>query len=261
MTENHNALHSDVMRQNQRVKSTDTVHEQKIDTGLPNKRKVILSEQPPNLSNQQTTGAHGAAGTEKASKKVAKVDIPISLDIHPFSTHGEFASPQSAMDKMLSAKANSTTASDSEHANNSHSARFDGAATPDYLKSPTAGANGNIAAQTPMAGKEDIAVWRTRAKKAETELLTLKHQLLETKAELKAAEDRLREKDSIIKDQGMRIDELIESRVPLDDMDDIVAENNRLQLELKENEALLADCQKLLEEYAADEDDQQIQLH
>ncbi|KAJ1840904.1 hypothetical protein LPJ73_006291, partial [Coemansia sp. RSA 2703] len=97
-----------------------------------------------------------------------------------------------------------------------------------------------------------LAAMRVLLNKSETELLSLKHQLVETKAELKAAEERLREKDALIKDQEARIDDLIESRVPMDDMNDIMDENARLRKELKENEELLAECQKLLEEYVGE---------
>ncbi|KAJ2776918.1 hypothetical protein H4R18_005420 [Coemansia javaensis] len=145
-------------------------------------------------------------------KKAAKMEIPVSLDIDPFAAES-YRDPQGAVDKMLSDKAQ-----------------------------PDARA---------AAGDKDAAALLVRARKAETEVLTLKHQLLETKTELKAAEARLREKDAMIKDQAARIDDLIESRVPRDDMDEVMADNARLKTELAENEALLADCQKLLEEYVA----------
>ncbi|KAJ2853258.1 hypothetical protein GGI22_004938 [Coemansia erecta] len=246
MTENHSARNTDVSRSTPRSKLTDAIHEQKTAT---NKRKVVLSEQSAKTLNQQPVcGTAGAA--DKEPKKVAKVDIPVSLDIHPFSAQGEFTSPQSALDKMLSAKG-SGAASENDGANSANRRPLD-RGSPELRKTPSANSiHGGGVAHTPRTGKDDVSFWHARAKRAETEVLTLKHQLLETKAELKAAVDRLREKDAIIKDQELRIDDLIESRVPMDDMNDIIAENKRLQQELKENEALLAECQTLIEEYAS----------
>ncbi|KAJ1663319.1 hypothetical protein IW140_005099 [Coemansia sp. RSA 1813] len=258
MTENRNALNSDALRSTPRSKLIDAIHEQKTAAGAPNKRKVVLSEQSAKTLNQQPVpaglgGGSAGGGADKEPKKLAKVDIPVSLDIHPFSAQGEFTSPQSALDKMLSAKGN-TTASTGENDGANSANRLGGAlerGSPELRKTPSASSVHGGIAHTPRTGKDDVSFWHGRAKRAETEALTLKHQLLETKAELKAAEDRLRQKDGIIKDQELRIDDLIESRVPQDDMDDIIAENKRLQQELKENEALLAECQKLIEEYAA----------
>ncbi|KAJ2523080.1 hypothetical protein GGI11_001562 [Coemansia sp. RSA 2049] len=240
------------------------MHEQKTASGGGGagiKRKVVLSEQSAKTLNQQPpvqTYGNDTAGTEKELKKQAKVDIPVSLDIHPFSAQGEFTSPQSALDKMLSAKSAGGENADINSGGNYNTNRLATTrpherGSPELRKTPSAAGSmyGGGIGHTPKAGKDDSSLWYGRAKRAETEVLTLKHQLLETKAELKAAEDRLREKDSMIRDQGQRIDDLIETRVPQDDMDDIIAENKRLQLELKENEALLAECQQLIEEYAS----------
>ncbi|KAJ2343709.1 hypothetical protein IWW50_006035 [Coemansia erecta] len=168
---------------------------------------------------------------------MAKIEIPVSLDIDPFATES-YTDPQGAVDKMLQAKG-TKNADDSEKESLAD------------IKSPAAKHDAAAA-----KGREAMDALTLRAKRAETEVLTLKHQLLETKSDLKAAEDRLREKDAMIKDQELRIDELIESRVPMDDMDEVMAENKRLQQDLAENEALLADCQKLLEEYVAADEQQ-----
>ncbi|KAJ2661315.1 hypothetical protein IWW48_002468 [Coemansia sp. RSA 1200] len=265
MTENRSTLNSESLRPMSRSKLTETMHEQKTATGgVGIKRKVVLSEQSAKTLNQQPpaqTHGNDTVGTEKELKKQAKVDIPVSLDIHPFSAQGEFTSPQSALDKMLSAKSaggeNADINSSGNYNNNSNNrlaaTRPHERGSPELRKTPSAAGSmyGGGIGHTPKAGKDDSSLWYGRAKRAETEVLTLKHQLLETKAELKAAEDRLREKDTMIRDQSQRIDDLIETRVPQDDMDDIIAENKRLQLELKENEALLAECQQLIEEYAS----------
>ncbi|KAJ2559782.1 hypothetical protein EV175_000167 [Coemansia sp. RSA 1933] len=250
MNENHSTLNSETLRSTPRSKLAGTA---------TNKRNVVLSEQSAKTLNQQqqpaTGGGEPKGAAYKEPKKMAKVDIPVSLDIHPFSAQGEFTSPQSALDKMLSAKSTTSgTASATE--NDGANRRPIDMGSPELRRMPSASAvHGGGIAHTPKAsGKDDVSLWHARAKRAETEVLTLKHQLLETKAELKAAEDRLREKDTIIRDQEMRIDDLIESRVPQDDMDDIIAENKRLQQELKENETLLAECQQLIEEYAAAND-------
>ncbi|KAJ2515653.1 hypothetical protein H4217_005040 [Coemansia sp. RSA 1939] len=264
MTENRSTLNSESLRSMSRSKLTETMHEQKTASGGGGagiKRKVVLSEQSAKTLNQQPpvqTYGNDTAGTEKELKKQAKVDIPVSLDIHPFSAQGEFTSPQSALDKMLSAKSAGGENADINSGGNYNTNRLATTrpherGSPELRKTPSAAGSmyGGGIGHTPKAGKDDSSLWYGRAKRAETEVLTLKHQLLETKAELKAAEDRLREKDSMIRDQGQRIDDLIETRVPQDDMDDIIAENKRLQLELKENEALLAECQQLIEEYAS----------
>ncbi|KAJ1733972.1 hypothetical protein LPJ61_001308 [Coemansia biformis] len=204
-----------------RTKLAETPHEQKAAAAT---RKAALSQQSQKRLNQRAAG--NGVGAEKEPRKVLKMEIPISLDIDPFATDS-YMDPQGAMDRMLSAK--------------------DGGRS-----SPSRDvAVGPGVAATPRGGEKDTGALLARVRKAETEVLTLKHQLLETKAELKAAEDRLLKKDAMIKDQELRIDELIESRVPRDDMDEIIAENTRLAQELQDNEALLADCQKLLEEYAA----------
>ncbi|KAJ2752360.1 hypothetical protein H4S06_003947 [Coemansia sp. BCRC 34490] len=257
-------MNSESLRSMSRSKLTETMHEQKTAAaggGAGIKRKVVLSEQSAKTLNQQPpaqTYGSDTAGTEKELKKQAKVDIPVSLDIHPFSAQGEFTSPQSALDKMLSAKSAGGENADINSGGNYNTNRLATTrpherGSPELRKTPSAAGSmyGGGIGHTPKAGKDDSSLWYGRAKRAETEVLTLKHQLLETKAELKAAEDRLREKDSMIRDQGQRIDDLIETRVPQDDMDDIIAENKRLQLELKENEALLAECQQLIEEYAS----------
>ncbi|KAJ2804254.1 hypothetical protein H4R21_001714 [Coemansia helicoidea] len=200
-------------------------------------RKTVLSQHSHKRLNQ-----HAAAtgpGAEKEPKKMPKMDIPVSLDIDPFSTDS-YTDPQGAMDRMLSAKGGDGGDERQAPATAGGKAAAKGDA-----------AAGSLPAVTPRGGEKDAGALLARVRKTETEILTLKHQLLETKADLKAAEARLREKDAIIKDQEERIDELVESRVPRDDMDEVVAENLRLQQELRDNEALLADCQKLLEEYVA----------
>ncbi|KAJ2078331.1 hypothetical protein H4R24_004549 [Coemansia sp. RSA 988] len=245
MSENRHALAADSYRQQQhtRTKLTESFHEQKAVSG---KRKVVLSEQSQRIQNHQhvAPSPHGTV-IEKDPKKLAKMDIPVSLDIDPFSTE-RYTDPQDALDKLLSEKGGARDA-DSEYHRVQTKSEEKG--TPSEIR--TSGFAVSDAVMTPKSGDKDTGTLLARAKKAETELLTLKHQLLETKAELKAAENRLSEKDTIIKDQSMRIDELIESRVPQDDMNDIMAENIRLQEELKENESLLAECQQMLEEYVA----------
>ncbi|KAJ2608139.1 hypothetical protein H4S08_004566, partial [Coemansia sp. RSA 1365] len=198
-------------------------------------------------NHQYATPASHGTSIEKDPKKFVKMDIPVSLDIDPFSTE-RYTDPQDALDKLLSEKGGGTRDTDSEH--HRSQTKGDEKGLSSEIRSP--GTASDATAITLKSG--DSGALLARAKKAETEVLTLKHQLLDTKAELKAAENRLCEKDAIIKDQSLRIDELIESRVPQDDMDDIVTENIRLQEELKENESLLAECQQMLEEYvAADE--------
>ncbi|KAJ2361208.1 hypothetical protein IW150_007301 [Coemansia sp. RSA 2607] len=231
MNENHRTTQSESLKQSARTKLTETYHKQKSATAAT-KRKTALTEQTASAMNQPSANGTQGAG-DKEAKKPAKVDIPVSLDIDPFSADG-FTSPQTALDKMLSAK--------------------DARAKMDDIMSPDRGRQaGALSAQG--LSEDDaatLAAMRVLLNKSETELLSLKHQLVETKAELKAAEERLREKDALIKDQEARIDDLIESRVPMDDMNDIMDENARLRKELKENEELLAECQKLLEEYVGD---------
>ncbi|PIA18304.1 hypothetical protein COEREDRAFT_79802 [Coemansia reversa NRRL 1564] len=246
MAENRHLLAADSLRQQHtRTKLTESFHEQKAASA---KRKVVLSEQSQRVQNHQhVTPASYGTGVEKDPKKLAKMDIPVSLDIDPFSTE-RYADPQDALDKLLSEKGG-TRDTDSEH--HRVQTKGDEKGLFSEIRSPGTAAS-DATAITPKSG--DAGALLARAKKAETEVLTLKHQLLDTKAELKAAENRLCEKDAIIKDQSLRIDELIESRVPQDDMNDIMTENIRLQEELKENESLLAECQQMLEEYvAADE--------
>ncbi|KAJ1643593.1 hypothetical protein J3B02_000062 [Coemansia erecta] len=247
MNENRRAAaQPETLKQSARTKLTETFHKQKSATASANKRKVVLSEQTASSINQSQAAlaASTAGAADKDTKKVAKVEIPVSLDIDPFGTEG-FKSPQNALDKMLSAKGMVTAGLGTESAR----AKSDDVLSLEHSKgaaATTLGAANESEAAT-------LSTLRALVKKSETDLLTLKHQLLETKAELKAAEDRLREKDAIIKEQEARIDELIESRVPLDDMNDIMEENARLRQELKENETLLSECQQLLEEYVANE--------
>ncbi|KAJ2499623.1 hypothetical protein GGH96_003380 [Coemansia sp. RSA 1972] len=232
--ENRRALQTDSQRVTTRTKLTETYHEQKTVGATTGKRKVVLSQHSQKALNQQTPTS---TGPEKDAKKVAKIDIPVSLDIDPFATDS-YTDPQGALDKMLQAK--ETKSADNIEKDNLAE-----------MRSPAAKHDAAAA-----KSREAMDALTSRAKRAETEVLTLKHQLLETKTELKAAEDRLREKDAMIRDQELRIDELIESRVPMDDMDEVMDENKRLQRELVENEALLADCQKLLEEYVAADEQQ-----
>ncbi|KAJ1720836.1 hypothetical protein LPJ53_004580 [Coemansia erecta] len=234
MNENHRTAQSESLKQSARTKLTETYHKQKSATATAAaKRKTALSEQTPSSLNQSSANGGMQGAADKDAKKTTKVDIPVSLDIDPFSADG-FTSPQTALDKMLSAK--------------------DGRVKADDIMSPDHSRQiGVMGSQTLNENDASaLAAMRVLVKKSETDLLTLKHQLLETKAELKAAEDRLREKDALIKDQEARIDDLIESRVPMDDMNDVMDENARLRQELKDNEALLAECQKLLEEYVGD---------
>ncbi|KAJ2696030.1 hypothetical protein FB645_006313 [Coemansia sp. IMI 203386] len=244
MNENRRVTQSETLKQSARTKLTETFHKQKSATASANKRKVVLSEQTASSMNQSQTALSAAATgvADKDAKKIAKVEIPVSLDIDPFGTDG-FTSPQNALDKMLSAKGMITglTADGTR-------VRSDDVLSPEHSRS-------TVAATLATGESDSVTSISLRAllKKSETDLLTLKHQLLETKAELKAAEDRLREKDAIIKEQEARIDELIESRVPLDDMNDIMDENSRLKQELNENEVLLSECQRLLEEYVSNE--------
>ncbi|KAJ2825411.1 hypothetical protein GGI24_003166, partial [Coemansia furcata] len=198
MTENRHTAQPDSARLTTRTKLTASFQLQKSATGgVTKKRKGALVQQSPHILNQglQTPGA------EKDPKKMAKVEIPVSLDIDPFTTES-FTSPLSTMDEMLLAKDRPDITS------------------PESRKSS--------ATPSPRLSEADIAALRARANKAEIENVTLRHALLETKAELTAAEGRLREKDVLIKDHEYRIDELIDTRVPMDDMNDVMAENERL---------------------------------
>ncbi|KAJ2870868.1 hypothetical protein GGH93_005255 [Coemansia aciculifera] len=194
--------------------------------GVTKKRKGALVQQSSHMLNQ----AAQTPGTEKDPKKMSKVEIPVSLDIDPFSATEPFTSPLSTMDEMLLAK----------------EVRIGDATSPESRKS--------AATPSPQLSVAEIAALRARANKVEIENVTLKHALLETKAELEEAEERLREKDDLIKDQEERIEDLINTRVPREDLDDFIAENKSLTEKLTENEGLLDECQRALEEYvAADE--------
>ncbi|KAJ2847978.1 hypothetical protein IWW36_003562, partial [Coemansia brasiliensis] len=195
--ENRRLLQTESQRVTARSKLSEPLYEQKTSMSAVSKRKAILTEQSQKALNQQSPAA---AGPDKDMKKMAKIDIPVSLDIDPFTSES-YTDPQSAMDRMLSAK---------------------------DVKSPeNAEKEGSLELKSPPAKSKEVAeALVLRVKRAETEVLTLKHQLLDTKAELKAAEERLREKDALIKDQEARIDELIESRVPMDDMNEVMEENS-----------------------------------
>ncbi|KAJ1894586.1 hypothetical protein LPJ66_005104 [Kickxella alabastrina] len=242
MNENRHATQPTSLKPSERSKLNESYHKQKSVTATTNKRKIVLSEQSSNSLNQPTssttaTNTHSAS-SDKDAKKGTKVEIPVSLNIDPFTTD-EFTDPQNTMDRMLSAKAMSATG---EYARARDDAQL-----------PESTSSNSSTRVSPRLGESDGIASRAQIVKAETDLLTLKHQLVETKAELKAAEDRLREKDAIIREQESRIDELIESRVPTDDMNDVMAENARLRKEIEENEVMLADCQQLLEMYVARE--------
>ncbi|KAI8322689.1 hypothetical protein GQ54DRAFT_310783 [Martensiomyces pterosporus] len=247
MSENRPVVHSEALRLSARARLNETFHKQK--TAATNKRKGALSVQSPNTLNHT---APQVLGAEKEAKKLARGgdDGPISLDINnPFSADTFTTNPQTEMDKKLSAKASSLSDNQQQQQQRGKAGGEDSGASPESTRpsKPNASSPQN-------AGQQEVALLMARAKKSETEVITLRHQLLETKSELKAAEDRLREKDALIKEQESRIDELIETRVPQDDMDGVIADNKRLAQELRENEALLAECQRLLEEYvAADE--------
>ncbi|KAJ2489451.1 hypothetical protein IWW37_003969 [Coemansia sp. RSA 2050] len=217
MTENRHSALPDSARLTTRTKLTDSFQRQKAAAGsVTKKRKGALVQQSPHILNQavQTPVA------EKDPKRMAKVEIPVSLDIDPFSTTEPF-SPQSTMDEMLLAK----------------EAKAD-AASPESCR------------PAPQHSEAEFAALSARAVKAETENVSLRHALLETKTELAAAEERLREKDVLIKDQEERINDLIDTRVPREDLDDFIESNKALKRELEDNEALLAECEKTLEEYA-----------
>ncbi|KAJ2860721.1 hypothetical protein GGH94_005349 [Coemansia aciculifera] len=227
MTENRHSALPDSARLTTRTQLTNSFQSQKSATGgVTKKRKGALVQQSSHMLNQ----AAQTPGTEKDPKKMSKVEIPVSLDIDPFSATEPFTSPLSTMDEMLLAK----------------EVRIGDATSPESRKS--------AATPSPQLSVAEIAALRARANKVEIENVTLKHALLETKAELEEAEERLREKDDLIKDQEERIEDLINTRVPREDLDDFIAENKSLTEKLTENEGLLDECQRALEEYvAADE--------
>ncbi|ORX72445.1 hypothetical protein DL89DRAFT_265996 [Linderina pennispora] len=173
----------------------ETYHKQRPVKQTRRQVTKVFSEQPLNLQNQITSGL-----PEKESKKPAKSELPVSLGDNPFDRGMDATNPQSEVDRQLSARSDDT------------------ALQPDQV-----------------AAEKQLASLQSKLKRSETEVITLRHQLAEAKADLKAAEDRLREKDKMIREQGKQIDELIDERVPMDDME----------------AALLAECQKLLEEYVA----------
>ncbi|KAJ1964358.1 hypothetical protein GGI12_001471 [Dipsacomyces acuminosporus] len=249
MNENRQVVNSEALRPSARARLNETFDKQKSIVAT-NKRKNALAKQSQNSLNVVSPQGTGA---EKGVKRVAKtMEIPSSLDIdNPFSTDTFTTNPRTEMDKRLSAKTvNAVPNNHGQQQYQQHQYQHQ-----HQNASSTTNADDKPPADSPsVADQQEIALLKAKLKKTETELITLKHQLSETKSDLKAAEDRLREKDSLIKEQEERIDELIETRVPQDDMDSIMADNKRLAQELKDNEALLAECQKLLEEYvAADE--------
>ncbi|KAJ2061719.1 hypothetical protein GGI17_002894 [Coemansia sp. S146] len=224
MTENRHSALPDSARLTTRTQLTNSFQSQKSATGsVTKKRKGALVQQSSHMLNQ----AAQTPGAEKDPKKMSKVEIPVSLDIDPFSATEPFTSPLSTMDEMLLAK----------------EVRIGDATSPESRKS--------AATPSPQLSEAEIAALRARANKVEIENITLKHALLETKMELEDAEKRLREKDDLIKGQEERIEDLINTRVPRDDLDDFIAENKALTRKLTENEEMLAECQRVLEEYAA----------
>ncbi|KAJ2061720.1 hypothetical protein GGI17_002895 [Coemansia sp. S146] len=274
MNENRHSTQPDSARLAKRTKLVDSFQRQKSATGgVTKKRKGTLAEQSPYIRNQATTVQ--APGARKDPKKMSKVEIPVSLDIDPFSTTESITSPLSRMDEMLLAK----------------EGQIGDVTLPESRKS--------AATPSPQLSEAEIAALRARANKVELENDTLKRALSEAKADLTATEERLRkkevivknlvdthvhpdvmnkvvaekrllqdklegveerlrEKDNIIRDRDERIEDLINDRVPRDDLNDVIVENQvlqgrveELQEELEDKDTLLAECKKLLEEYAA----------
>ncbi|KAJ1948220.1 hypothetical protein FBU59_001694 [Linderina macrospora] len=195
-----------------RAKLAETYNKQRPVKTTKRQTPRVFAEQSANQQNQNTTTVH----PEKQPKKPAKSELPASLGDNPFDRGMHATSPQSEVDRQLSARSDDTTLQSDQ-----------------------------------VSTEQQLANLLAKLKRSETEAVSLRHQLAEAKAELKSAEDRLREKDAMIREQGKRIDELIEERVPMDDMEEVMSENKRLAAELAENEGLLAECQKLLEEYVA----------
>lgn len=249
MTENRRGRLPDSARPSSRTKPMDTpstMYRQKSAAVVSHKRKVVLSEQPPHLLNQGTNANTDDGDVKKTPS--AKLNIPLALDMDQFTNTQSFSSPQHRVDGMLLAKEDGYTS----ETNNRQS--FDAETE---MMSPTKKWTPKDNAMTRALEKEHLATVESQLFKANTEVVALRQKLQDTKRDLKDAEDRLREKDVIIKDQEEHINELIESRVPKDDMDQVMTENERLKKELEENETLLTECQELLEKYVEAEEQQQ----
>ncbi|KAJ1922834.1 hypothetical protein GGI13_001308 [Coemansia sp. RSA 455] len=226
MTENRHSAKPGSFRPARRFKLLDGYLGQETTAGgVSKKRKAVLVEQSPHMLNQ--AAAAQASGAKRDPKKMSKVEIPVSPDTDPFSTNESITSPLTTMDEMLLAK----------------DIRVGDVTSPESRKS--------AATPSPQLSEAEIAALRLQASKMEIENVTLKHALLEAKTELEDAEKRLREKDDLIKDQDQRIEDLIDTRVPWKNLEDFIAGNKVLEERLKENEKLLADCQKSLEDYVA----------
>ena len=102
-----------------------------------------------------------------------------------------------------------------------------------------------------------------RTDPAQKQIDKLTQAIFEKDAEIEALKSKLAERDDavasftrkiedqkqLIKESQEQIERMLETHVPRDDIDDLVTENQRLTTELRENEELLAECQKMLEEY------------
>ncbi|KAJ1673068.1 hypothetical protein EV182_005957, partial [Spiromyces aspiralis] len=85
----------------------------------------------------------------------------------------------------------------------------------------------------------------------EAEIASLKSKLAEKDDEIAALKRKCADQEQLVKESQNQLERILETHVPRDDIDDLVEENQRLTAELRENEELLAECQKMLEEYVA----------
>ncbi|KAJ1924451.1 hypothetical protein GGI09_005618, partial [Coemansia sp. S100] len=226
MTENRHSAKPGSLRHARRFKLLDVYLGQETTAGgVSKKRKAVLVEQSPHVLNQ--TAAAQAPGAKRDPNKMSKVEIPVSLDIGPFSTNDSITSPLNTMYETLFAK----------------KIRVGDVTSPESCKS--------AATPSPQLSEAEIAALRLRASKVEIENVTLKYALLEAKTELEDAKKRLREKNYLIGEQDNLIEILTNTRVPRDDVEDFIARNGVLLDALEKNEKLLAEFPKSLEDYVA----------
>ncbi|KAJ2877535.1 hypothetical protein H4R27_006173 [Coemansia aciculifera] len=247
MTENRHSALPDSSRLAKRTKLVDAWQRQKPTTGgITKKRKGALAEQSPHIRNQATTVQ--APGAKKDLKKMSKVEIPVSLDIDPFSTTEPITSPLGTIDELLLAKEGrigDVTLPESRKS----------AATPspqvklenDTLRRALSEAKAELTAAEERLHKKEVIIKNLADTHVHLDVLNTvvaEKRLLQDK--LEDAEKRLHEMGAVIRDRDENIVRLIATLVPREDLEAFVVENQALREGLNVAEERLREANDII---------------
>ncbi|KAJ1922042.1 hypothetical protein H4219_000389 [Mycoemilia scoparia] len=211
-------------------KSTDT----KI-SALHNKKsrhgRSVLQQKNTNILSQQTlSSVKDKAHKDSSIKKLLEGTENTTFE------DVRFISPDRKLDQLLERVEVETT-----HHSKQSSAHGD--------RNSTETQTGKNEAATPGAMLKKNAELENIIKDKDAQIQSLKSQLLDEESSKKDLKRKLEDKEQELREVKSKVEEMLETHVPRDDMDDIIAENQKLTRELRENEELLSECQKMLEEF------------